>query len=134
MAKVGKWLASFCSREDDAAALSRRDMLAGLGLAGLFVAAPKLLLPSAAEAATNGLPAAEPEVPADKSNPEHRDIAENAADTDDVSELSSQRWRRRRRYWRRRHWRRRYWRGRHWRRRYWRRRHWRRRYWRRRYW
>ena len=115
---------SICSRDDDELALSRRDMLAGLGLAGLLVAAPKFLAPSAAEAKTlapEPVDSAEPAKVAEHDAGEH-----NAADDGDVTDLSS-------RHWRRRHWRRRYWR-RPWRRRYWRRRYYLRRPWRRRYW
>jgi hypothetical protein len=116
-------LTSLFSREP--AALSRRDMLAGMGLAGLFVAAVKVLPPSAAEAGTLA-PAAAPEPgTADaQAKATEQSAIEGSADGD-VTDLSSRRWRRRywRRRWRRRHWRRRYW-GR---RRYWRRR-WRRRY------
>ena len=126
-----KFLRSVFSRDDDAVALSRRDMLAGLGLAGLFLAAPKLL-PGVAEAGTLA-PAVEPEArSADATNSkatEQSDVEPKAA-SGDVTEFSAHR----RRYWRRRYWRRRYWRRRYWGRRHWRRRYWRRRYWRRRYW
>src|ERR1043165_2679125 len=122
------FLRSICSRDDDSAALSRRDMLAGLGLAGLLVAAPKFLGPSVAEAMP--LAAPEPEIDSadgDAKVAEH-DAGEDNADESDATDLTS------RRRWRRRHWRRRYyWRRRHWRRRYYWRRPWRRRYWRRRY-
>ena len=60
--KARKFLGSICSRDHDAVALSRRDMLAGIGLAGLFVAAPTLLSSSVAEARTINAPAVEPEV------------------------------------------------------------------------
>ncbi len=43
-----KFLNGIFSRDE--AAFSRRDMLAGLGLAALFVTAPKLLAPGVAEA------------------------------------------------------------------------------------
>jgi hypothetical protein len=110
---------------DDDAVLSRRDALAGLGLAGLLLAAPK---PGsgAAEARPLDTPAEATASPA----PE-RAVETHVAEESDATDLSSRHyWRRRRRYWRRR-WR---WRRRYWRHRYWRRRHWRRRYWRRRYW
>jgi hypothetical protein len=122
--KARKFLRSVCSRGDDAVALSRRDMLAGLGLAGLLMAAPKLLLSSAAEARTLNAPAVGS---ADATNDQvsEQSAAEGSvADSPDVTELSAQR----RRYWRRRYWRRRYWRPRYYRRRYYRRRYWRRRY------
>ena len=47
-----KFLSGIFSRDDDEAALSRRDILAGIGLAGLLVAAPKLLTSGVAEAKT----------------------------------------------------------------------------------
>jgi hypothetical protein len=131
--KIGKILKSACDRDDDTAVLSRRDALAGLGLAGVFlVAGPKLLAPADARPldgpATDAQTiAADTRAETDPGTPER-----DAADTADVTDLTSRRWRRRhwrRRYWRRRYWRRRYWRRRHWRRRYWRRRYWRRRYW-----
>jgi len=135
--KARKFLNSICGRDDDAVALSRRDMLAGIGLA-LFVSAPKLLPPGAAEAKTIDVPAVEPAAgAADATNAaatEYGADERDAADSGDVTELSARRyWRRR--YWHRHYWRRRYWRRRYWRRRYWRGRYWhRRRYWRRRYW
>jgi hypothetical protein len=136
-ANARSFLSSMCSRDPDAGvALSRRDMLAGFGLAGLLVAAPTLLTSSPAEAGTADPRAVQPERPADANKSAEDGVVE--ADAPDVPELSAQRWRRR--YWRRRYWRRRYWRRVYWRRRYWRgpywrrRRYWRRRYWRRRYW
>jgi hypothetical protein len=121
--KARKVLTSVCSRSDDAVALSRRDMLAGIGLAGLLIAAPKLLAPGAAEAKSIGAPAVEPDVrSADATEAkvaEQSDVERTTADSGDVTDLSA------RRHWRRYYWRRRYWR----RRRYWgRRRYWRRRY------
>jgi hypothetical protein len=115
-----EFLKSIFGREE-ATTPSRRDILAGFGLAGLLLAAPKLLSPSPAEAkpldklaeaATGSLPA-----------PEVTSAETPEAQESDITDLSS------RRYWRRRYWRRRYWRHRYWRRRYWRRRYWRRRYW-----
>jgi hypothetical protein len=104
--------------------------LAGIGLAGLFVAAPKLLS-GPAEASTINTPPVEPPAgssdTADAKVTEHSAVERDATDTGEITDLSARRWRRR--YWRRRYWRRRYWRRRYWRRRYWRRRYWRRRYW-----
>jgi hypothetical protein len=122
------FLKSIFGREGEAAPLSRRDALAGLGLVGALLAAPKLLALTPAEA-----------TPLDKaaevsgSSPEVAKAGEvDAADAGDATDLSAQRrWRRRyyRPYWRRRYYlRRRYYRP-YWRRRYWRRRYWRRRYW-----
>lgn len=127
--KAREFLSSICSREPDAGVtLSRRNVLAGLGLTGLFVATPTLLISSPAEAAVANTPPVLPERSADVAEAEES----NATDAADVTDVSAQRWRRR--YWRRRYWRRRYWRRVYWRRRYWRGPYWRRRYWRRRYW
>ena len=124
--KAPKVLRSIFSRDHEEAALSRRDMLAGIGLAGLLVAAPTLLSSSVAEARTLNAPAVEPEVgyadAADAKATEHSAVEGDAADSADVTELSA----RHRRYWHRRYWRHRYWRRRYWRRRYWRRRYYRR--------
>ena len=121
---------------DEEAALSRRDILGGLGLAGLLAAAPKLFASSPAEARALDKPAAAPtpETNATDTQGAEEGAVDLNAEGSEVTDLSSQYWRRRRRrYWRRR-WRRRYWRRRYWRpyarrRRYWRRRYWRRRYW-----
>jgi hypothetical protein len=48
--KAQEFLKGIFGREDDAPTLSRRDALAGLGLAGLLLATPKLLVSSPAEA------------------------------------------------------------------------------------
>jgi hypothetical protein len=114
--------------------LSRRDALASLGLAGLLLAAPKLLGPGAAEARALEVAGSSP---VSEIKPRDAEVARadgaNAADAGDATDLSARRyWRRH--YWHRRYWRRRYWHRRYWRRRYWRHRYWRRRYWRRRYW
>ncbi len=120
--KAREILTGFCSRDANAATLSRREMLAGLGLAGLLVATPKLLPLSAAEAGTLP-PAVAPAAGAADAAKPAEEGAEGHADGAST-DLSARRYRRRR-YWRRRYWRPRYWRRRHWRRRYWRRR----RYW-----
>jgi len=133
MERGKEFLRSIFSREADTA-LSRREALAGLGLAGLLLAAPKLLSASPAEAKAlqPAQAAAASTRETEAADPERVQEAalENAGDSD-VTELSSRRrwWRRRwrRRWWRRRH-RRRWWRRRWHRRRWWRRR-WRRRYW-----
>ena len=130
MQRGKEFLKSIFGRDDDAAALSRRDILAGLGLAGLLVATPKLLGSSPAEAKPLDKPAAAPTPETTATDTRAGDegaVDLNAGDSD-VTDLSARHWRRRR-YWRRR-WRRRYWRRPYWRRRrYWRRRYWRRRYW-----
>ena len=90
----------------DEAAFSRRDMLAGLGLAALFATAPKLLAPGVAEA--KPAPVRAPEA-VDATNTEAAEPGadeRNAADSD-ATEFSAQRYYR----WRRRYWRRRYWGG-----------------------
>ena len=119
-----KFFGSVFSRDDDEAALSRRDILAGIGLAGLFVAAPTLLTSGVAEAKTFNTPVPEPDAGsadrADAKRTEESAAERSAADDTDVTDLSAQRYRRRR--WRRRYWRPRYYRRRYWRRRYWRRR------------
>lgn len=125
-ASAHKFLSSICNREPDGAALSRRDMLAGLGLAGLFVAAAPHVLGGVAQAAPANLPPATPDKAADASD-ENEKVAENATtenktESTDATDLSAQR------YWRRRYYRRRYyWRPRYYvrRRYYWRRRRWR---------
>jgi hypothetical protein len=128
------FLKSIFGRLDEDPGVSRRDILAGLGLAGALLAAPKLFaspaeampLENAAEAAASAR-SSETEATETRPAEEGADLA--AAEPSELSDLSSQyRRRRRRRYWRRRYWRRRYWRPRVYRRRYWRRR-WRRRYW-----
>jgi hypothetical protein len=110
---------------DDATVLSRRDVLAGIGFAGMFAVAGATLLAASPAEARVDRPAAEPEAaPADAGE---ADAAECKApegdladlDTSNFTEVSAQRRRRgyygrrgfygpRRRYWRRR--RRRYWR------------------------
>ena len=132
--KTRNAVSSIC-RDPDAGALSRRDMLAGLGLAALFVAAPTVLTAYPAKAGPADTPAVAPERPADATKAVDDRAVEGDADATEFSAWHRYwhrpRWRRR--YWHRVHWRRRYWRRRHWHRVYWRRRHWRRRYWRRRY-
>jgi hypothetical protein len=99
----------------DAAVLSRRSVLAGLGWAGIFaVAGSTLLTAGPAEALVNA-PVMEPQVAgadalvrvAERAAPE-----EKLADSDG-SELAEFTGQRRRRYWRRRAPRRRYWRRRY---------------------
>jgi hypothetical protein len=117
------------SRDAEPAVLSRRHMLVGLGLAGLFVAVPTLLRSGAAEA--RPLEPSPEAVPQGTTKRADERAATERDGTVSDDELSSQR----RRYWRRYYWRRRRWRRRYWlRRRYWRRRYWRRRSWRRLYW
>ena len=116
--------------DEDAAGLSRRNVLAGLGLVGAVLAAPKLLVASAeATPLAKATQATAASGVSDGQNVDQgtQDTATdlNAETISDATDLSAQRWRWRRR---RRYWRRRYWRPRVYRRRYWRRRYWRRRY------
>ena len=76
------------SGNDDAAVLSRREMLAGIGLAGACAVAGPALFGSSPAAAREHTPAAEP-----ISDATHTEAAERNPDT----EFSSQDWRRRRR-------------------------------------
>jgi hypothetical protein len=94
-------------------AMSRRELLAGIGCAGVFVVAGSTLpAPSAAEAHPNSRVIDPEAVPADTGKAEiaectvpEGDLADaGAADFTDVGAQ----WRRRR--WRRRYWRRRFWR------------------------
>jgi hypothetical protein len=112
--KAQEFLRSIFGREGDTT-LSRRDTLAGLGLAGLLLAAPKLLSSSPAEAKALDKPAEAAAAAPPKPETKPAETQPEAALDADVTELSSyhRRWHRRR--WRRRYWRRRYWR----RRRYW---------------
>jgi hypothetical protein len=102
------------------AGLSRRDMLAGLGMAGvLAMAGPALLSSRPAQANPIAVAPTEPKVPAADAP------AAKLAEPEPVehTEFTSQRWRWRRRWWRRRRWRwrcRRFWRRGRWRRRCWR--------------
>jgi hypothetical protein len=132
-----KWLTN---GSDDAAVISRRDILAGIGVGGLFLVAGSTLLASSTAEARVDTRVTEPETAPDDvgaKDGEHSTADNGGMDVDraDATELSSQ-WRRRyygygygprRRYWRRR--RRRYWRRRY----YWGRSYYRRPYWRRRY-
>src|ERR1043165_1323155 len=108
--KARTFLRSLFGRDHDEAALSRRDILAGIGLAGLLAAAPKLLTASVAEAKTFA-PAGEPEAgPVDAAQgkgTEESAVEHSAADDTDVTDLSARRYWRRRSYYRRRYWRRR---------------------------
>jgi len=128
---------SLINGSDDAVVMSRRDMLAGIGVAGLFLVAGSTLLASSPAAARVDTPVIEPETAPDdvaETKVAERSTTDNSGvdlDGAKVTELSSQ-WRRRyygygygprRRYWRRRrrrYWRRRYYWGRpyYWRRRY----------------
>ena len=99
--KAQKFLRSIFGPEEGTT-LSRRDALAGLGLAGLLLAAPKLLSSSPAEAKPLDKPveAAAGSSPATEvKTPETHEAQESG-----ITDLSS------RRYWRRYYWRRRYWR------------------------
>ena len=123
------FLKSIFEREgEEAASLSRRDALAGLGLVGVAARGAETLgfnSPPRRSRSTR-LPNAS------GSSPEVAKADEvTAADAGDATDLSARRYYRRRYY--RPYWRRRYYVRRRYYRPYWRRRYWRRRYWRRRY-
>ena len=119
--KAREILSAVFGRDDDAAVLSRRNVLAGLGLVGAVLAAPQLLSATAAEAKPLAKP--EPDAAATEVNARAEQASQEiGTEASEATDLSSQYWRRRRRryvYWRRpRRYivvRRRYWR----RRRYW---------------
>ena len=115
MERAKDFLRSIFGRDE--AGISRRDALAGLGLAGLLLATPKLLGSSPAEAKPLDKPASVgSETKATQAPTEEGAVDLNANDTADVTELSSRHryWHRRRRYYWRRRYRRRYWRRRYW--------------------
>jgi hypothetical protein len=95
-------------RKEDAAGLSRRDVLAGIGLASVFaVAGSALLTPSQSKASPVNSPPAEPEpasaTTADAAKTAEAGVGHHAADLPEFTEFSAQRrWRRRRWRWRRR--------------------------------
>jgi hypothetical protein len=113
---------SLINGSDDGVVMSRRDMLAGIGVAGLFLVAGSTPLASSPAEAPVDTRVMEPETAPDDvaETKDEYSIADNGGvDGAQVTELSSQ-WRRRyygygygprRRYWRRR--RRRYWRRRY---------------------
>src|SRR4051794_41467225 len=99
MELVKGFLRSIFEREDQTS-LSRRDALAGLGLAGVLLAAPKLLASTPAEARSAevaGSPGA-PQTDGGNSQVSQADDV-GAADASDATDLSA------RRYWRRRYYR-----------------------------
>jgi len=122
--KVRKFRRNIDSGNDDAAVLSRRDMLAGMGIASLFVVAGSALVAPSQAAARVDTPVAEPE--AARANAAKAEVAECSApernlaepDTADFSEFSSQYYRRRARRAYRRGYRRGFYRRPYWRRRY----------------
>jgi hypothetical protein len=125
-----KVLGSVGRRDHETAVMSRRETLAGLGLAGLFaIAGSQILIAKSAEARPVNRPRPDGALSrdvADTEAAEHDKPEPPAADAAEVTDLSAHRRRRRRRFWRRYYWRRRYWRRRRY---YWRRRYWRRPYW-----
>ena len=96
--KVRTILSGALGRNDDATALSRREMLAGIGLAGVCAVAGPALLGAAPAQAREGGPVAEPKSDA----PPNEAAAERGSASDEMPEFSSQDWRRRRRRRRRR--------------------------------
>jgi hypothetical protein len=107
--KVRTTLCGALSGNDDAAALSRREMLAGIGLVGLCAVAGSAILDSNPAEAREGTPLAKPISDAPQTEAAEGNTAESNSDTDELTEFSSQEWRRqRRRRWRQeRRWRRR---------------------------
>ena len=89
------------SGNDDTAGLSRREMLAGIGLVGVCAVAGPAILGSNPAEAREGTLVAEPISDAPGTKAVEGNAAERNFDSDEFTEFSSQQWRRRRR----RHWR-----------------------------
>jgi hypothetical protein len=107
--KVRTTLCGALSGNDEAAALSRREMLAGIGLVGVCAVAGPAILGSNPAEAREGTPLAKPISDATRTEAAEGNAAEPNSDADELTEFSSQEWRRRRRRWRvvcRRRWRR----------------------------
>jgi hypothetical protein len=103
--KVMESLRSAGSGNDDAGVLSRRNVLAGIASAGVFVVAGSTLLVSRSAEARINTPVVEPEAAPADAPKDH--VGDNLAnlDTSDFTEFSTQRYRRPlfRRPWRRRY-------------------------------
>lgn len=85
---------------DEKVALSRREMLVGVGLVGACaVALPAILGSKPAEALESAL-VAEPLSDAPSTQTAESSAAERGSETHELTEFSSQEWRRRRRRWR----------------------------------
>lgn len=82
---------------DEAAALSRREMLAGIGLVGVCAVAGPAILGSNPAEAREGTPLAKPISDATRTEAAEGNAADPNSDTDELTEFSSQEWRRRRR-------------------------------------
>ena len=95
--KVRSTLCGALSANDDAAALSRREMLAGIGLVGVCAVAGPAILGSNPAEAREGTLVAEPISDATQTKAAEGNAAERNSDTDELTEFSSQDWRRRRR-------------------------------------
>lgn len=80
---------------DEKAALSRREMLAGIGLVACAVAFPSMLGSKPAEALEGAL-VVEP-IPDARTETVEINAAERTPETEELTEFSSQEWRRRRR-------------------------------------
>ena len=104
--KVRTTLSGALSGNDDRAALSRREMLAGIGLVGVCAVAGPAILGSNPAEAREGTLVAEPISDAPRTKADEGNAAERNSGADELTEFSSQEWRRRRRRrWRRRRWR-----------------------------
>ena len=79
------------------AALSRREMLAGIGLVGACAVALPAILGSTPAEALEGVLVAGPLSDAARTEPVEINAAERSSETDELTEFSSQDWRRRRR-------------------------------------
>ena len=96
------------SGNHDATAFSRREMLAGIGAVGVCAVAGTAILGSKPANAAERAPVPQPPSDAIHTEAAEANTAEHGSKIDDLTEFSSQEWRRRRyrgrrdRYWRRR--------------------------------
>ena len=88
-------------KNDEKAALSRREMLAGIGLVGACAVAFPAILGSTPAKALEGALVADPISDATRTKSLEINTAERKSEAEDLTEFSSQDWRRRRRHrWR----------------------------------
>jgi hypothetical protein len=112
--KVRTAVGGTLSGNHDATAFSRREMLAGIGAVGVCAVVGSAVLGSKPANATARTPVPQPLSDAIQTEAAEANTAEHGSKIDDLTEFSSQEWRRRRyrgrrgRYWRRRPWRRRW--------------------------
>lgn len=97
-------VSSVLGGNDDAAVLSRREMLTGIGLVGACAVAGPAILGSNPAEAREGTPVAGPISDATRTEAAEAKPAERNLGSDESTEFSSQDWRWRRRRWRRRRW------------------------------